>query len=70
MVQVSHLYLTTGKIIALTIWTFVSKVVSLFFNTLSRFVIAFFLRKALSNVMATVTVFTEFLSFLDCCIQC
>ena len=35
MVQLSHLYMTTGKIIALTIWIFVCKVVSLFFNTLS-----------------------------------
>jgi len=41
MVQLSHLYMTTGKIIALTIRTFVSKVVSLLFNMLSRFVIAF-----------------------------
>ena len=41
MVQLSHLYLTTGKTIALTIWTFVSKVMSLLFNTLSRFIIAF-----------------------------
>ena len=41
MVQLSHLYMITGKTIALTIWTFVSKVMSLIFNTLSRFVIAF-----------------------------
>ena len=41
MVQLSHLYVTTGKIIALTIWTFVGKVMSLLFNMLSRFVIAF-----------------------------
>ena len=41
MVQFSHLYMTTGKTIALTIWTFVSEVMSLLFNTLSRFVIAF-----------------------------
>ena len=41
MVQLSHLYVTTGKTIALTIQTFVDKVISLFFNTLSRFVIAF-----------------------------
>ena len=34
--------MTTGKTVALTIWTFVSKVTSLLFNTLSRFVIAFF----------------------------
>ena len=40
MVQLSHLYMTTGKI-ALTIWTFVSKVMSLLFNMLSTFVIAF-----------------------------
>ena len=41
MVQLSRLYMTTGKTIALTIWTFASKVVSLLFNMLSRFVIAF-----------------------------
>ena len=35
MVQFSHPYMTTGKTIALTIWTFVSKVMSLFFNMLS-----------------------------------
>ena len=41
MIQLSHLYMTTGKIIALTIWTFVCKAMSLLFNMLSRFVIAF-----------------------------
>ena len=41
MVQLSHPYMTPGRTIALTIWTFVSKVMSLLFNTLSRFVIAF-----------------------------
>ena len=40
MVQLSHPYTTTRKAIALTIWTFVDKVTSLLFNTLSRFVIA------------------------------
>jgi len=44
MVQLSHPYMTTGKTIALTRWNFVSKVMSLLFNTLSRFVIDFFLR--------------------------
>ena len=44
MVQLSYLYMTTGKTIALTIQTFVSKVMSLLFNTLSRFVIAFLSR--------------------------
>ena len=42
MVQLSHPYMTTGNMIALTIQTFVGKVMSLLFNTLSRFVIAFF----------------------------
>ena len=41
MVQLSHLYMTTGEAIALTIWNFISKVMSLLFNALSRFVIAF-----------------------------
>ena len=41
MVQLSHLYMTTGKTITLTIWIFVGKVMSLLFNILSRFVIVF-----------------------------
>ena len=41
MVQLSHLYTATGKTIALTTQTFIGKVISLLFNTLSRFVIAF-----------------------------
>ena len=41
IVQLSHSYMTTGKTIALTRWTFVGKVMSLLFNMLSRFVIAF-----------------------------
>ena len=41
MVQLSHLYMTTGKNITLTVQTFVSKVMSLLFNILSRFVISF-----------------------------
>ena len=41
MVQLSHPYITTGKTIALIRWTFVGKVMSLLFNILSRFVIAF-----------------------------
>ena len=40
MVQLSHLYVTTRKTIALTVWTFVSKVTSLPLNGLSRFIIA------------------------------
>ena len=41
MVQLAHLYMTTGKIIVLTVCTFAGKVMSLLFNMLSRFVIAF-----------------------------
>ena len=41
IVQLSHPYMTTGKTRALTRWTFVGKVTSLFFNTLSRLVITF-----------------------------
>ena len=45
MVQLSHPYVTTGKTRALARWTFVGKVMSLLFNMLSRFVIAFLPRK-------------------------
>ena len=41
MIQLSHLYMTTGKNIDLTRWTFVSKVMSLLSNMLSKFVILF-----------------------------
>ena len=41
ILQLSHPYMTTGKTIALTRWTFVGKLVSLLFNTLSRLIIAF-----------------------------
>ena len=60
MVQLSHLYMTTGKTIALTIWTFISKVTSLLFNTLSRFVVAFLPRSKCLNFMAAVTICNDF----------
>ena len=44
MVQLLHLYMTAGKTIVLTVWTFVSQVMSLVFNMLSRFVITFLQR--------------------------
>ena len=57
IVQFPHPYMTTGKSIALTIWTSVSKVTSLLLNMLSRLVIAFLPRsKRLLNFMAAVTV--------------
>ena len=61
MIQLSHLYMTTGKIIALTIQTLVGKVMSLLFNTVSRCVVAFILRRQASlNFMAAVTVCCDF----------
>ena len=45
IVQLSHPYMTPGKTIALTRWTFVGKIMSLFFNMLSRLVIAFLPRR-------------------------
>ena len=47
IVQLSHPYMTTGKTIALTRWTFVGKVMSLLFNMLSRLVITFLPRSKL-----------------------
>ena len=44
IVQLSHPYMTTGKTIALTRWTFVGKVMSLLFNMISRLVITFLQR--------------------------
>ena len=53
IVQLSHPYMTTGKTIAVTRWTFVGKVMSLLFNMLSRLVITFLPRsKRLFNFMA------------------
>ena len=55
IVQLSHQYMTTGKTIALIIQTFVSKLMSLLFNTLPRFVIALLPRSNCLNFMAAVT---------------
>ena len=61
MVQILHLYLTTGEIIAVTMWTFVSKVMALVLNMLSRFVIVFSPRsKCLFNFMAAITIHSDF----------
>ena len=60
MVQLSNPYMTTGKIIALNRWTFVSKVMSVLFNMLCRFVIAFLPRnKHLFTFMAAVTICSD-----------
>ena len=59
-VQLSHPYMTTGKTIALTRWTFVGKVMSLLFNMLSRFIITFLPRSKCLNFMAAVTICSDF----------
>ena len=61
-VQLSHPYMTTGKTIALTRWTFAGNVMSLLFNMSYRFVIAFLPRtkQASSNFMAAVTIRSGF----------
>ena len=58
MVQLSHRYMTTGKTIALTIWTFVGNVMAPLFNMLSRLVIAFLLR--IKYLLISVTVHHDF----------
>ena len=69
MVQLSHPYMTTGKKtnkqqqqknMALNRWTFVGKAMSLLFNVLSRFVIAFLPRSKSFNFMAAVTICSNF----------
>ena len=61
MVQLLCTYMATGKIIALIIRTFASKVMSLFFNTLFRFVIAFLQRiRHFLNFMVAITVCSDF----------
>ena len=57
IVQLSHPYMTTGKTIALTRWTFVCKVTSLFFNMLSKLVITFLLRSKHPLVNAKIWAF-------------
>ena len=59
MVQISHLYLTSGKIIALSIQTFVDKMMSLLFNMLSMFVIACLTRSTHLNFMAAIIVCSD-----------
>ena len=61
MVQFSHPYMTTGKTIALTLQTFVSKVMSLLFNILSKVCNSFSSKEqASSNFVAAVTIHSDF----------
>ena len=59
-VQLSDLYMTTGKTIGLTRWTFVGKVMSLLLNMLSRLVITFLPRSKCLNFMAAITTCSDF----------
>ena len=60
IVQPSHPYMTTGKTIALTRWTFVGKVKPLLFNMLFRLVITFLPRSKHLLIMAVVTIYSDF----------
>ena len=66
MVQLSHPYMTTGKTIALTRWTFVGKIMSLLYNKLSKFVIA---SKEHFNFMAALTICSDFGARVTCKIK-
>ena len=72
-VQLSHPYMTTGKTIALTIWTFGSKVMSLLFKMLSRFVIAFLPRSKrllISRLQSPSAVILELKKIVCPCFHC
>ena len=58
--QLSHPYMTTGKSITLTRWTFVGKVMSLLLNMLYRLVLTFLPRSKRLNVMAAITICSDF----------
>ena len=60
LVQLSHPYMTTGETITLIRQTYVGKVMSLLFNTLSRLVITYLLRSESFNFMAAVTICSDF----------
>ena len=62
IIQLSFPYMTIGKTIALTRWTFVGKVISLFFNKLCRLVITFIPRSKCLNFMAAITPCSDFWS--------
>ena len=65
MVHFSHPYMTTGKIIALTRWTFVGKVMSLLFNVLSRFVMTSLVAQMVKNLPAVQEMWVQSLGWED-----
>ena len=72
MVQLSHPYMTTGKAIALTRWTFVGKGISLLFNILCRLVIAFLTRskRLISWLQSPPAVILEPMKIKSHCFYC
>ena len=73
IVQLSHPYMTTGKTIALTRWTFVDKVMSLLFNMLSRLVITFLRRSKdllISWLQSPSAVILELRKIVSHCFHC
>ena len=73
MIQLSQPYMTIGKTIALTIWTFVGKEMALHFSTLSSFVIAFLSRNKCLHFKGALTVCTDFgapQNKVSCCFHC
>ena len=60
MVQLSHLFMTIGETITLTIETFVGKAMPLLLKMLSRFVVAFLPRSKCLNIVAAVTICSDF----------
>ena len=63
MVQLAHPYTSAGKTIALTIQTFVGKVMSLLFNILSRFVIVFLPRSRCLLICSGIICISEIIDF-------
>ena len=73
IVQLSHPYMTTGKTLALTLWTFVGQIKSLLFNILSRLVIAFLPRSKhllISWLQSPSTVILEPPKIVSHCFHC
>ena len=73
MIQVSHPYVTPGKTIDLTRWAFVSQVMSLLFNMLSRLVMAFHFRDSIticSDFGAQENEVSNCLSAMEVCFHC
>ena len=67
IIQLSHPYMTTGKTIALTRWTFVGKAMSLLFNMLSRLVITF-LQRSKHLLISCICIYRDLYIYIYICI--